>query len=248
MIVIPAIDLKNGRCVRLKQGDMARETVYSEDPPRMALQWVEKGAERLHLVDLDGAIEGRPINRQVIREIVDAVPIPIQLGGGIRELGTIEAYLELGIQWVILGTAAYRNPDLVIHASKEFPGNIILGIDTKSGQVAVKGWTEAAELTAFEIARRFEGEGIEAIVYTDILRDGMGVGPNVKATGDLAKQIKVPLIASGGISGIKDVKNLLALSKYGVTGMITGRALYEGTLDLREAVRLAKGEKLQKNA
>ncbi|MFH1123639.1 MAG: 1-(5-phosphoribosyl)-5-[(5-phosphoribosylamino)methylideneamino]imidazole-4-carboxamide isomerase [Pseudomonadota bacterium] len=248
MIVIPAIDLKNGRCVRLKQGDMARQTVYSEYPAKMALEWVEKGAERLHLVDLDGAVEGRPVNRQVINDIVKAVPIPVQLGGGIRDLRTIEAYLDLGIQWVILGTMAYRNPDLVAHACREFPRRIILGIDTKSGQVAIKGWTEEADLTVFELAKRFEGEGIEAIVYTDILRDGMGVGPNIKATGDLAKRVKVPVIASGGISGIRDVENLLTVSRYGVMGMITGRALYEGTLDLREAIRLAKREKVEKNA
>ena len=247
MILIPAIDIKDGRCVRLKQGDMARQTIYSDSPVKVASNWVEMGAERLHVVDLDGAVKGRPVNRQIISDIVKAIPVPIQLGGGIRDMSTMEVYLDLGIQWVILGTLAYRNPDLVSLACQRFPGRIILGIDTKMGQVAIEGWTEEVNLTVLEMAKRYKAEGVAAIVYTDILRDGMGVGPNIKATGEFARAVRVPVIASGGISGIRDVENLLSVSRDGVIGMITGRALYEGTLDLKEAISLAKKGKAKNN-
>lgn len=221
---------------------MSQETVYSEVPEEMAARWFGKGAERLHLVDLDGAVAGKPVNREVIERIVGAIPIPIQLGGGIRDFETIQAYLELGIQRIILGTVAYKNPEFVALACRKFPDRIILGIDAKRGQVAVEGWTEETRLSPLEMAKSYESAGISAIIYTDIQRDGMSSGPNVKATENLAKAVEVPVIASGGISGIDDIAKVLKLSKYGVTGIITGRALYEGTLDLAEAVELANSE------
>jgi len=244
LIVIPAIDIKNSRCVRLKQGQMSKETVYSEVPEEMAIKWYEDGAERLHLVDLDGAISGRPINREVIRDIVNAVPIPIQLGGGIRDIKTIEVYLELGIHQIILGTVAFKDPEFVTLACKKFPGRIILGIDAKEGHVAVEGWTEETDMSPEEMAKSYEALGISAIIYTDIQRDGMSTGPNVEATKDLAEAINIPVIASGGISGIDDVAKISAISECGVIGMITGRALYEGTLNLAEAIRFLKNGKI----
>ena len=219
---------------------MSRETVYSEVPEEMAIKWFSQGAERLHLVDLDGAVHGEPINKEVIRNIVKAIPIPIQLGGGIRNIKTVENYLALGIHQIILGTVAYKNPDFVTLACKKFPDRIILGIDAKKDHVAVEGWTEETNMTPVEMARQFEQVGISAIIYTDIHRDGMSTGPNVQATGALARAIKIPVIASGGISGIDDVAKLLTLSDLGVTGMITGKALYEGILDLSEAIKLSK--------
>jgi len=248
LIIIPAIDLKNGRCVRLKQGQMSKETVYSQVPEEMAVKWYEKGAERLHLVDLDGAVKGRPINGEVIKRIVHAIPIPIQLGGGIRDLQTIETYLNLGIQQIILGTVAYKDPEFVSLACRRFPDRIIIGIDAKKGQVAVEGWTEETDMTPEEMAKRYEEMGILAIIYTDIQRDGMSTGPNVQATKELAKAISIPVIASGGISGIDDVGKIIPLSKHGVMGMITGKALYEGTLDLAEAIDLIKKRKEEFNA
>lgn len=243
MIVIPAIDIKGGRCVRLKQGEMSRETVYSEVPEEMALQWHEKGAERLHLVDLDGAIEGKAVNKGVICGIAAAIPIPVQLGGGIRDMGTIETYLKLGINQVILGTVAYKNPEFLAQACKEFAGRIILGIDARKDRVAVEGWTEETDMTVAEMAKGFETIGISAIIYTDIHRDGMSTGPNVEATKVLAQTVETPVIASGGISGIDDVAQILSLEAYGVIGMITGRALYNGTLDLADAIKLTNSQK-----
>jgi len=240
LLVIPAIDIKNSRCVRLKQGQMSKETVYSEIPEDMAIKWHEDGAERLHLVDLDGAISGKPVNKEVIRRIVAAVPIPVQLGGGIRDIKTIDVYLELGIHQIILGTVAFKDPEFVARACKEFPDKIILGIDAKKGHVAVEGWTEETNITPVGMAKRYEALGISAIIYTDIQRDGMGTGPNVEVTKDLAEAVKIPVIASGGISGIDDVAKISAISESGVIGMITGRALYEGTLNLAEAIRFLK--------
>ncbi|MDB9822401.1 1-(5-phosphoribosyl)-5-[(5-phosphoribosylamino)methylideneamino]imidazole-4-carboxamide isomerase [Deltaproteobacteria bacterium] len=241
MIIIPAIDLKNGRCVRLQQGQMSKETVYSDVPEEMAIKWCDDGAERLHLVDLDGAVEGRPVNGNIIKNIVNAVPIPIQLGGGIRDLQTIKSYLELGVNQIILGTVAYKDPEFVATACEKFPGRVILGIDARDGLVAVEGWTEETDTSPIEMAKKYEPMGISAIIYTDIRRDGMGTGPNIEATKDLAEAIDVPVIASGGISGIEDVEKVLSLKEYGVTAMITGKALYEGTLNLANAVKIAKG-------
>jgi phosphoribosylformimino-5-aminoimidazole carboxamide ribotide isomerase len=240
MIVIPAIDLKNGRCVRLKQGIMTEETIYSEFPEEVAVRWYNEGAERIHLVDLDGAVKGKPVNRDVIRKIVNAVPVPSQLGGGIRDIMTIESYLDLGIAQVILGTIAFKDPELVINACRQYPGRIILGIDANKGLVAVEGWLEKTEISPIEMVKNFESIGISAIIYTDIQRDGMSSGPNIEATKALAEATTVPVIASGGISGIEDVERLLSLSQYGVAGMITGKALYEGKMDLSEAIKITK--------
>jgi phosphoribosylformimino-5-aminoimidazole carboxamide ribotide isomerase len=240
LIVIPAIDIKGGRCVRLKQGKMAEETVFSDVPEEMAVKWHEQGAERLHLVDLDGAIQGRPVNNAVIKRIIRAVPVPVELGGGIRDMATLQAYLDLGLHFVILGTVAHKDPEFVRQACDRFPGKIILGIDAREDRVAVEGWTEEVDLTPVGLAKSFENTGISEIIYTDIQRDGMRTGPNVEATRALARAVDIPVIASGGISGISDVSKILTLSNGGVTGMITGRALYDGSLDLAEAIRLTK--------
>ena len=245
MIVIPAIDIKGGRCVRLKQGRMTDETVFSEVPEEMAEKWFEQGAERLHVVDLDGAAQGRPVNTQVIKKIVSAIPIPVQLGGGVRDMIALEAYLDLGLNYVILGTAAHKDPGFAMRACDKFAGQIILGIDAREDQVAVEGWTEEISLTPVELAKRFQGSGVASIIYTDIHRDGMRTGPNVDATGALARAIQIPVIASGGISGISDVSEILTLEKDGVIGMITGRALYDGGLDLAEAIEVAREKKLR---
>jgi phosphoribosylformimino-5-aminoimidazole carboxamide ribotide isomerase len=243
LIVIPAIDLKGGKCVRLRQGKMSDETVFSNVPEEMAVRWFEQGAERLHLVDLDGAIRGKPINRDAIKRIVNSVPIPIELGGGIRDMKTLEAYFDLGLHFLILGTAAYKDPEFAKEACKEFAGRIIVGIDAKEERVALEGWTETIEMTPVAMAKGFEGEGVAAIIYTDILRDGMRTGPNVEATRALARSIDIPVIASGGISGLEDVKNVQVLSADGVQGMITGRALYDGSLSLKEAINACITEK-----
>lgn len=240
MVVIPAIDIKNGRCVRLLQGKMSEETVYSNDPSEMARKWFNMGAERLHIVDLDGAVGGRPVNLDAIRSVIEAVPIPIQLGGGIRDLQTIEKYLEIGIDQVILSTVAYKDPGLLEKACRLFPGRIILGIDARNGHVSIEGWVQDTDITPEKMAKRHEELGISAIIYTDILRDGMRSGPNIHATRDLAMAVDIPVIASGGISVIDDIAKLMGLADCGVTGMITGKALYEGTLDLKEAIALLK--------
>ncbi len=221
---------------------MSRETIYSAHPEEVAREWLDAGAERIHLVDLDGAVGGRPVNQNAIEKIIKAVSVPVQLGGGIRDLKTIKAYLNLGIQQVILGTIAYKDSDFAQLACDTFPQHIIVGIDAKRNKVAVEGWTEETNITPLDLARRFEPTGIFSVIYTDIHRDGMRTGPNVKATGELAKALDIPVIASGGISGIEDVAELLALSQYGVTGMITGRALYERTLDLDQAIKVAKNQ------
>jgi phosphoribosylformimino-5-aminoimidazole carboxamide ribotide isomerase len=240
MIVIPAIDLKGGQCVRLEQGLMEKDTVYSDDPAAMARHWQDEGGELLHLVDLDGAFAGVPKNRAAIQAIVAAVDIPTELGGGIRDLGTIEAYLELGIDRVILGTVAKENPALVAEACRRFPGRIVVGIDAKDGLVAVRGWAELTSKPAVELAREMEGFGVTAIIYTDISRDGMMQGPNLDATAALAEAISIPVIASGGVSNLEDIRNLLRIEASGVTGVITGKAIYNGALNLREAVALTK--------
>jgi len=219
---------------------MRDETVFSEHPEDVARKWYDLGAERIHVVDLNGAHEGTPVNSDVIQKMTQAVPIPIQLGGGIRDVKTVKRYLDQGIRWVIIGTAAIKNPDLIYEAIEKYPDRIILGIDARDGKVAVEGWTEEVEVSPWQVADRFALAGISAIVYTDILRDGMKTGPNVEATAELARSTSVPVIASGGISDLMDVEKLLPLEKYGVMGMITGRALYDGTLRLDEAISLCK--------
>ncbi len=236
MIVIPAVDIKAGRCVRLRQGRMEDETVYSDAPEEMAIRWVSQGAERLHLVDLDGAVQGKPVNREAAGRITSAVSVPVQLGGGVRSLDTIEAYLEAGVTQVILGTSAIKDPDFTETACREFPGRIILGIDARGERVAVEGWTEETGLSPSAICMRYQDLGVSAVIYTDILRDGMETGPNLEGARALARSLEIPVIVSGGISGIRDVARVARLARDGVAGMITGRALYQGTLDLRSAV------------
>ena len=241
MLLIPAIDLKDGRCVRLRQGDMNDETVFSEDPAEMAARWVEQGARRLHLVDLNGAIAGKPKNEAAIRAIVDAVGarVPVQLGGGIRDLDTIERYLDDGISYVIIGTAAVKNPGFLHDACGAFPGQIIVGLDARDGKVATDGWSKLTGHDVLDLAKKFEGYGVEAIIYTDIGRDGMLTGVNIEATVRLARELRVPVIASGGLASIEDVEKLCAVEDEGVEGAILGRALYEGKLDFRLAQQRA---------
>lgn len=241
MLIIPAIDLKDGHCVRLKQGLMEDATVFSEDPGAMARIWLEKGARRLHLVDLNGAFAGKPVNEGAIKAIVDAIggEIPIQLGGGIRDLDTIERYLDDGISYVIIGTAAVKNPGFLHEACDAFPGHIIVGLDAKDGKVAVDGWSKLTGHDVLDLAKKFEGYGVEAVVYTDIGRDGMLSGVNIEATVALAQGLTIPVIASGGITNLEDVKRLCAVEDEGIMGAITGRAIYEGTLDFAAAQSLA---------
>ncbi len=241
MIVIPAIDLKDGQCVRLRQGEMDSATVFSEDPAAMARKWVESGARRLHLVDLNGAFAGKPVNEAAIKAITEVVgdDIPVQLGGGIRDLDTIERYLDDGIRYVIIGSAAVKNPGFLHDACNAFPGHIIVGLDAKDGMVAVEGWSKVTHHEVVDLAKRFEGYGVEAVVYTDIGRDGMLSGVNVEATVKLAQALSIPVIASGGITNLEDIRNLCAVEHEGIMGAITGRAIYEGTLDFVAAQRLA---------
>lgn len=241
MLVIPAIDLKEGKCVRLEQGLMEKDTVFNDDPAAQARAWQEQGAELLHIVDLDGAFAGEPKNRSAIEAILTAITIPAQLGGGIRDLATIEAYLSLGLSRVIIGTAAQRNPELVREACAKFPGRIVVGIDAKNGMVAVQGWAEVTDVTAIDLARRFEGFGVSAIIYTDISRDGMLQGPNLEATRALAEAVSIPVIASGGVSTLRDIENLMAIEAFGVSGVITGKAVYTGAIRLSEAIALTRG-------
>jgi phosphoribosylformimino-5-aminoimidazole carboxamide ribotide isomerase len=240
VIVIPAVDLKDGRCVRLSQGRMDQEFIYSEHPIDMARHWESKGAERLHVVDLNGAVTGRPIHQSLIKEISQSVRIPIEVGGGIRDVATIENYLSSGVRWVILGTAAFQNPSLVEEACKRFPERVILGIDAKGGRVAIQGWNEVASLEAIDLIRQFEGMGLSAIIFTDIERDGMGTGLNFQLTKNLARSTSIPVIASGGVSQIEDIEHLLELKPDGVIGVIVGRALYTGQVDLEKAIRVTK--------
>jgi len=241
MLIIPAIDLKDGHCVRLRQGVMEGATVFSEDPGAMAKHWLAQGARRLHLVDLNGAFAGKPKNEAAVRSIVEAVglDVPIQLGGGIRDLETIERYLDAGITYIIIGTAAVKTPGFLHEACDAFPGHIMVGLDAKDGKVAVDGWSKLTGHDVLDLAKRFEDYGIEAIIYTDIGRDGMMSGVNIPATVALAKELTVPVIASGGITNLDDVRALCAVQDEGISGAITGRAIYENTLELRAAQDLA---------
>ena len=240
MILFPAIDLKNGQCVRLEQGDMARATVFNLDPAAQARSFAAQGFAYLHVVDLDGAFAGQPMNAQAVEAMLAAVTMPIQLGGGIRDLGTVEAWLAKGVARVIIGTAAVRDPDLVKSAAKTFPGRVAVGLDARDGRVAVQGWAETSEVTALEIAQRFEDAGVAAIIFTDIARDGLLRGLNLDATLALADRISIPVIASGGLASIEDVKAMLAPRAKKLAGAIAGRALYDGRLDSAEALALIR--------
>lgn len=241
MLLIPAIDLKEGKCVRLRQGRMEDDTVFSEDPVAVAGRWVAAGAQRIHLVDLDGAFAGKPKNAGVINEIVAAYPdVAIQIGGGIRDEDTIQAYLDAGVEYVIIGSKAVTAPHFVRDMAIEFPRHIIVGLDAKEGKVAIDGWSKLSRHDVIDLAQHFEEDGVEAIIYTDISRDGMMQGVNVEATAALARAIRIPVIASGGITDMKDIKALCEASDDGVMGAITGRAIYEGTLDFAEALKLAE--------
>jgi phosphoribosylformimino-5-aminoimidazole carboxamide ribotide isomerase len=242
MLLIPAIDLKDGKCVRLRQGRMDDETVFADDPLDMARRWVDAGARRLHLIDLNGAFAGRPVNAEVIQRIAEAFPeVPIQVGGGIRDEDTVQLYLDAGVQYVIIGTKAVRAPHFINDLCLEFPGHIIVGLDAKDGKVAIDGWSKLSNHDVIDMAQRFERDGVSAIVYTDISRDGMMQGVNVDATAKLASEISIPVIASGGISTLDDIRALLAVADEGIMGVIIGRALYEGTVDLVEAQKLVDG-------
>jgi phosphoribosylformimino-5-aminoimidazole carboxamide ribotide isomerase len=240
VILFPAIDLKNGQCVRLEQGDMARATVFNLDPAEQARVFEAQGFEYLHVVDLDGAFAGKPVNADAVERMLKAVTMPVQLGGGIRDLKTVEAWLKKGITRVIIGTAAVRDPILVKQAAKAFPGRVAVGLDARDGKVAVEGWAETSEVTALDIAQRFEDAGIAAIIFTDIARDGLLKGLNLDATIALAGSISIPVIASGGFASIADVKAMLAPRAKELAGAITGRALYDGRLDPTEALALIR--------
>jgi phosphoribosylformimino-5-aminoimidazole carboxamide ribotide isomerase len=244
MIIIPAIDLKDGTCVRLEQGRMESATVFSKEPAKAARQWCDLGARRLHVVDLNGARAGRPMNEPSIKAILAEVDsdIPVQLGGGIRDLDTIERCLDDGVSYVVIGTAAVKNPGFLHEACDAFPGHIIVGLDAKDGKVATDGWSKLTGHDVVDLAKRFQDYGVEAVIYTDIGRDGMLTGVNIEATVRLAQALVVPVIASGGLATLDDVRALMAVEGEGITGCITGRAIYEGKLDFAAAVKLAAGE------
>ena len=236
MLVIPAIDLKDGKCVRLRQGRMDDSTVFSDDPVEMAAKWVKAGTRRLHLVDLNGAFAGEPINGEIVQAIAKANPgLPIQIGGGIRNAETIETYLQAGVEYVIIGTKAVKEPQFVTEMCTQFPGHIIVGLDAQDGFVATDGWAQISDTKAVDLAKKFRNDGVESIVYTDISRDGMMQGVNVEATVNLAKETGIPVIASGGVTNMDDIKALSTVANQGILGAITGRAIYEGTLDVAEA-------------
>jgi phosphoribosylformimino-5-aminoimidazole carboxamide ribotide isomerase len=240
LLIIPAIDLKDGKCVRLRQGNMDQATVFSDDPVATAERWVQAGARRLHVVDLNGAVAGKPKNAAAVGAIARAFPeLPIQVGGGIRDEDTIQAYLDAGVRYVILGTKAVNAPHFVSDVCAEFPGHIIVGLDAKDGKVAIDGWSKLSGHDVVDLAKKFQDYGVEAIIYTDIGRDGMMTGVNVTATVALANAISIPVIASGGITNLDDIRRLCAVMDAGITGAITGRAIYEGTLDFAAAQKLA---------
>jgi phosphoribosylformimino-5-aminoimidazole carboxamide ribotide isomerase len=240
MLLIPAIDIKDGKCVRLRQGRMEDDTVFSDDPVAIARRWVAAGARRLHLVDLNGAFEGRPVNAEVVHRIVEACPeLPVQIGGGIRNEETVRTYLDAGVRYVIIGTKAVNTPHFVSDLCLAFPGHVIVGLDAKDGKVAIDGWSKLSNHDVIDMARHFEQDGVEAIIYTDISRDGMMTGVNIDATVKLARAIHIPVIASGGITNLDDVRALCAVADEGILGAITGRAIYEGTLDFAAGQKLA---------
>ncbi len=240
MLLIPAIDIKDGKCVRLKQGRMTDETVYSDEPLAMAERWINAGARRLHIVDLDGAVSGKPVNSGVIHDIAERFPeVPIQVGGGIRDEDAIQTYLDAGVRYVILGTKAVTSPHFVSDVALEFPGHIIVGLDVRDGKVAIEGWSKLSRHDAVDLAQQFEHDGVAAIVFTDIHRDGMMDGLNIEATVAFAQELAIPIIASGGVTNLDDIRLLCSVEEEGVTAAITGRAVYEGTLDLAEAQKLA---------
>jgi phosphoribosylformimino-5-aminoimidazole carboxamide ribotide isomerase len=240
MLIIPAIDLKEGKCVRLEQGLMDKATVYSDDPATTAKHWEAQGAELLHVVDLNGAFAGAPKNLDAIKAIRAAVKMPIEVGGGIRDMATIQSLVSIGIDRIILGTAAIENPSFVREACGEFPGKIIVGIDAKDGLVAIKGWAEVTKVKAVDLAKQMQDYGVIAIIYTDIKRDGMLSGPNIEATKTLAEALHIPVIASGGVHTLKDIEDLMAVRYSGVSGVITGKAIYSGSLNLKEAITFVK--------
>jgi len=246
MLIIPALDIKDGHCVRLKQGKMSETTVFSEDPVGMAKHWQAEGARRLHLIDLNGAAAGKPKNEPVIRAILKGLggSVPVQLGGGIRDLDTIERYLDLGVSFVIIGTAAVKNPGFLQDACTAFSGHVIVGLDARDGKVAVEGWSKMTGHDVVDLARKFQDYGVEAIIYTDIGRDGMLTGVNIDATRKLAHELRVPVIASGGLTSLADIQALCAVEGEGISGVVTGRAIYQGTLDFRKAQ--AEADKLGK--
>lgn len=241
MLIIPAIDIKDGKCVRLKQGDMQDATVYSENPAEMAAHWRDQGARRLHVVDLNGAAAGKPKHEATIKAILKETGggLPVQMGGGIRDLDTIEHYLDLGVSYIIIGTAAVKNPGFLQDACTAFSGHIIVGLDAKDGKVAVEGWSKMTGHDVVDLARKFQDYGVEGIIYTDIGRDGMLSGINIEATVRLAQQLTVPVIASGGLTGLPDIEALCKVEPEGITGVVTGRAIYQGTIDFKKAQEAA---------
>ncbi|MGH1378477.1 MAG: 1-(5-phosphoribosyl)-5-[(5-phosphoribosylamino)methylideneamino]imidazole-4-carboxamide isomerase [Alphaproteobacteria bacterium] len=242
MIIYPAIDLKNGQCVRLYKGDMNQDTVYNDNPAAQALEWSQSGFSWVHVVDLDGAVNGAPANHEAVRNIIDAVDIPVQLGGGIRTMKQIEEWLGEGVSRVILGTIAVRDPDLVKTACYEFPGQIVVGIDARNGNVAVEGWVEESNMQATELAKIFEDVGVSTIIYTDIDRDGTGEGVNVVSTISLAQSTSIPIIASGGVGSLEDLKLVRDAAQYGVDGVVVGKALYDGRVTPSDAIKVASGQ------
>jgi phosphoribosylformimino-5-aminoimidazole carboxamide ribotide isomerase len=240
MIIIPAVDIKDGKCVRLLQGRKDAETVYSDDPVQMAKKWESQGAELIHVIDLDGAFQQHPQNTGAIKKTVEQLDIPVQVGGGIRNERTIRQYIEIGVERVIIGTEAIKNPKLVKKVCKEFPEQIVVAIDARRGMVAIEGWTQTTPMKPIDLAKRFEDCGVAAINFTDIDRDGMQTGPNIVETRRIAEAISIPVIASGGVSTIDDIKNLLPLNAMGITGIIIGKALYSGSLDLKDAIALTR--------
>jgi phosphoribosylformimino-5-aminoimidazole carboxamide ribotide isomerase len=242
MLLIPAIDIKDGKCVRLRQGDMNDTTIFADDPVAAARRWVEAGAQRLHIVDLDGAVAGEPVNADLVHRIVEEYPeLPIQIGGGVRDEDTVEAYLNAGVQYVILGTKAVNEPHFVSDLCVEFPRHIIVGLDAKEGKLAVEGWSKLSKHDLVDLAQHFENDGVEAILYTDISRDGMLSGINLEATRELAESIRIPVIAAGGLTSLDDLKAVCEIGDSGVVGVVAGRSIYEGTLDFAQGMTLVRG-------